>query len=138
MSRRPLILTVSLMLMSAVCTLNGATPDEIYLGWLAMYVLNFQDAHQRISRWEQANPQRCHGPTSQATDSLRIPKRGVSSWTKMLFGFLDLGDLLLGIALLFASMIAVFVFMQWRHESRREQNLLDPIEREYQQFFQPV
>jgi hypothetical protein len=78
------------------------------------------------------------GPTWQATDSLRIPKRGVSSWTKMLFGFLDLGDLLLGIALLFASMIAVFVLIQWRHESRREQQVLDAIEQEYEQFFEPV
>ena len=55
------------MLMAAACTLNGAAPDELYRGWAAMYDLNFQDAHQRISRWEKAHPQNAMGPTSQAT-----------------------------------------------------------------------
>jgi hypothetical protein len=32
-----------------------------------MYDLNFQDAHQRISRWEEAHPENAMGPTSQAT-----------------------------------------------------------------------
>jgi hypothetical protein len=32
-----------------------------------MYDLNFQEAHQRISRWEEAHPKNAMGPTSQAT-----------------------------------------------------------------------
>ena len=70
MSRRPLILNISVMLMAAVCILNGAAPDELYRGWVAMYDLNFHEAHQRISRWEQANPKDAMGPTSQATGYL--------------------------------------------------------------------
>ena len=66
MSRRPLILNLSVMLVAA-CTLDAAAPDELYRGWLAMYDLNFQEAHQRISRWEEAHPQNAMGPTSQAT-----------------------------------------------------------------------
>jgi hypothetical protein len=58
------------MLMAAACTLDAAAPDELYRGWLAMYDLNFQEAHQRISRWEEAHPQNAMGPTSQATTYL--------------------------------------------------------------------
>lgn len=41
--------------------------DELYRGWLDMYDLNFQDAHQRISLWEATHPESAMGPTSQAT-----------------------------------------------------------------------
>jgi len=51
-------------------------------------------------------------------------------------GFLDLGDLLLATALFFAFMIVIFEFAERRRESRREQQLLDAIEREYQSYFQ--
>ena len=67
MSCRPLILNISVMLLAAGCTLDAAAPDELYRGWLAMYDLNFQEAHQRISRWEEAHPKNAMGPTSQAT-----------------------------------------------------------------------
>ena len=50
--------------------------------------------------------------------------------------FLDLGDLLLVIALFFAFMIVIFEFAERRRETRREQQLLDAIEREYQAYFQ--
>ena len=50
--------------------------------------------------------------------------------------FLDLGDLLLAIALFFATMIVIFEFAERRRESRREQRLLDAIEREYRTYFQ--
>ncbi|HEX4170539.1 MAG TPA: hypothetical protein VHZ55_34175 [Bryobacteraceae bacterium] len=45
---------------------------------------------------------------------------------------LDLGDLLLGVALLFASLIVIFELAERRRESRRERFLLDQIEAEYQ------
>jgi hypothetical protein len=54
----------------------------------------------------------------------------------MLLEFLDLGDLLLVVALFFATMIVIFEFAERRRESRREQRLLDAIEREYEQYFQ--
>jgi flagellar biogenesis protein FliO len=54
----------------------------------------------------------------------------------MEMSFLDLGDLLLAIALFFATMIVIFEFAERRRESRREQQLLDAIEREYEAFFQ--
>jgi hypothetical protein len=55
---------------------------------------------------------------------------------EMLLGLLDLGDLLLVIALFFATMIVIFEFAERRRESRREQLLLDAIEREYEQYFE--
>jgi hypothetical protein len=54
----------------------------------------------------------------------------------MPLGFIDLGDLLLLITLFFATMIVIFEFAERRRESRREQRLLDAIEREYEQLFQ--
>lgn len=54
----------------------------------------------------------------------------------MLLEFLDLGDLLLVVALFFATMIVIFEFAERRRESRREQRLLEAIEREYEQYFQ--
>jgi hypothetical protein len=54
----------------------------------------------------------------------------------MLLGCLDLGDLLVAITLVFLSMIVILEFAERRRESRREQRLLDAIQREYEQFFQ--
>jgi hypothetical protein len=51
---------------------------------------------------------------------------------------MELGDLLLTSTLFLASMIVVFEFGERRRESRREQRLLDAIQREYEQFFQPL
>ena len=50
--------------------------------------------------------------------------------------FLDLGDMLLAIALFFATMIVIFECAERRREGRREQQLLDAIEREYETYFQ--
>ncbi len=49
--------------------------------------------------------------------------------------FLDLGNLLLGVALLFGTLIIVFESMERRRESRRERTLLDAIEAEYQAYY---
>jgi len=54
----------------------------------------------------------------------------------MVLNFLDLGDLLLVISLFFATMIVIFECAERRRESRREQRLLDAIEREYESYFQ--
>jgi hypothetical protein len=50
--------------------------------------------------------------------------------------FLDLGDMLLAIALFFAAMIVIFECAERRREGRREQRVLDAIEREYETYFQ--
>ncbi len=48
---------------------------------------------------------------------------------------LDLGNLLLAVALLFGSLIIVFELVERRRESRRERRLLDSIEAEYQAYY---
>jgi hypothetical protein len=49
--------------------------------------------------------------------------------------FLDLGDMLVVIALFFATMIVIFECAERRREGRRERRLLDAIEREYELYF---
>ncbi len=44
----------------------------------------------------------------------------------------DLGNMIFGIALLFAFLIVTFEWLERRREWDREQRLLDAIEREYQ------
>lgn len=51
-------------------------------------------------------------------------------------GFLDLGDLLVVIALFFATMIVIFECAERRREGKRERRLLDAIEREYEAYFE--
>ncbi|MBV9762111.1 MAG: hypothetical protein JO340_16225 [Acidobacteriaceae bacterium] len=60
----------------------------------------------------------------------------LSRWCQMGLSFLDLGDLLLVIALFFALLIVLFESAERRRESRREKRLLDAIEREYEIYFQ--
>ncbi len=50
--------------------------------------------------------------------------------------FMDLGNLLLAIALLFSSLMVAFEWIQRRRESERERRLLEAIEAEYQAYFQ--
>lgn len=40
--------------------------DDLYNGWLKMYDLQFDEAHQIIGRWKAAHPQDALGPVSQA------------------------------------------------------------------------
>jgi len=49
--------------------------------------------------------------------------------------FLDLGNLLLGVALLFGTLIIVFESIERRRENRRERSLLDAIEAEYRAYY---
>ena len=46
----------------------------------------------------------------------------------------DIGDLLVLIALLFTALIVLFETLERRREGRREQRILDAIEREYHLF----
>jgi hypothetical protein len=46
----------------------------------------------------------------------------------------DLGDLVLGIALAFAFLIVIFEWAERRREGRRQQLILDAIEREYEAY----
>jgi hypothetical protein len=64
---RRFTLKLCVILVVAVCTVGGAAPAELYRGWLAMYDLDFQDAHRRISGWEAVHPENAMGPASQAT-----------------------------------------------------------------------
>ena len=48
----------------------------------------------------------------------------------------DIGNLLLGITLLFAALIVVFETLERRRESRNEQLLLEEIAREYAHYRQ--
>ena len=50
-------------------------------------------------------------------------------------GLLDLGDLLLAVVVFFVMMIVLFECAERRREGRREQKILDAIEREYEVFF---
>jgi hypothetical protein len=67
------------LLLAGAAIFGSPAPDELYRGWLAMYDLNFQDAHQRISLWEASHPDNAMGPTSQATAYLfaELARRGV-------------------------------------------------------------
>ena len=49
--------------------------------------------------------------------------------------FLDLGDLLLSVAVLFTTLIVIFECVERRRESRRERRLLDAIDNEYRAWF---
>jgi len=62
-----LTLKFCVLLLAGAAAFGSPAPDELYRGWLAMYDLNFQDAHQRISLWEASHPDSAMGPTSQAT-----------------------------------------------------------------------
>ena len=48
----------------------------------------------------------------------------------------DLGNMIFGIAVLFASLIVAFEWLERRRECNREQRLLDAIEREYRLYRQ--
>jgi hypothetical protein len=48
---------------------------------------------------------------------------------------IDLGDLLVIIALFFSTMIVIFECAERRREGRRERRMLEAIEREYEAYF---
>jgi hypothetical protein len=40
--------------------------EEIYMGWLQMYDLKFEDAHRTFARWQEMHPEDSLGPASDA------------------------------------------------------------------------
>ena len=57
--------------------LYGADPadgagrnDDLYAGWLKMYDLRFDEAHQAVARWEKTHADDALGPVSQAAGYL--------------------------------------------------------------------
>jgi protein-S-isoprenylcysteine O-methyltransferase Ste14 len=49
--------------------------------------------------------------------------------------FVNLGNLLLGVAVLFGTLIIIFECLERRRESRRERTLLDAIDAEYRAYY---
>src|SRR5271170_2225326 len=43
-----------------------SSTDELYRGWLKMYDLKFDEAHQVFNPWKQSHPQDSLGPASNA------------------------------------------------------------------------
>lgn len=48
---------------------------------------------------------------------------------------LDLGDLLLGVAIIFSSLIVCFEFLERRREHLRERRMLEAISAEYDAYY---
>jgi hypothetical protein len=44
--------------------------EEIYSAWLQMYDLKFEEAHRTLERWQEAHPDDCLGPASDAAGYL--------------------------------------------------------------------
>src|SRR5579863_262446 len=60
------ILVALLLLPTAFAASPSSPADELYLGWMKMYDLRFDEARQNITRWEKAHPSDALGPVSQA------------------------------------------------------------------------
>jgi hypothetical protein len=50
----------------AVAVDSNLKSEEIYLAWLQMYDLKFEEAHQTLKRWQEAHPDDSLGPASDA------------------------------------------------------------------------
>ena len=48
----------------------AARNDDLYSGWLKMYDLRFDEAHQAVARWEKSHASDALGPVSQAAGYL--------------------------------------------------------------------
>jgi hypothetical protein len=60
------VLVALLLLPSAFAASPTPPADELYVGWLKMYDLRFDEARQNIARWQKAHPGDALGPVSQA------------------------------------------------------------------------
>lgn len=58
------ILTVSLV--PALAGDPILKSDEVYVGWLKMYDLKFEEAHRTFARWQETHPDDSLGPASDA------------------------------------------------------------------------
>jgi hypothetical protein len=51
---------------STVAGESNLKSEEVYSAWLQMYDLKFEEAHQTLKRWQEAHPDDCLGPASDA------------------------------------------------------------------------
>jgi hypothetical protein len=51
---------------SAVAGESNLKSEAVYSAWLQMYDLKFEEAHQTLKRWQEAHPDDCLGPASDA------------------------------------------------------------------------
>jgi hypothetical protein len=56
----------SLVCSACAADANLSPPDSLYRGWLKMYDLRFDEAHQVFDPWKQSHPQDSMGPASNA------------------------------------------------------------------------
>ena len=69
--RRLLIpLLPALFLFEAFAAPPANAPDDLYRGWLKMYDLRFDEAHQSMARWQKSHATDSLGPVSQAAGYL--------------------------------------------------------------------
>ena len=69
--RRLLIpLLPALFLFEAFAATPANAPDDLYRGWLKMYDLRFDEAHQAMARWQKSHAADSLGPVSQAAGYL--------------------------------------------------------------------
>lgn len=61
-----LFAVVAVLASSAFSADLAAPPQELYQGWLKMYDLQFDEAHQIFGRWKQTHPEDSLGPASDA------------------------------------------------------------------------
>ena len=59
-----LILVVAIE--SAAAGESNLKSEAVYSAWLQMYDLKFEEAHQTLKRWQEAHPDDCLGPASDA------------------------------------------------------------------------
>ena len=57
---------LALLISSAFAADLSAPPPDLYSGWLKMYDLKFDDAHQVFGEWKQSHPADALGPASDA------------------------------------------------------------------------
>src|SRR5262249_14411626 len=69
--RRFFIPALSALLLGPAFAANGVpAPDDLYAGWMKMYDLRFDEAHQLVGRWAKSNPSDALAPASQAAGYL--------------------------------------------------------------------
>jgi hypothetical protein len=60
------LVILALLISSAFGADLGAPPGDLYSGWLKMYDLQFDQAHQIFADWKQSHPADALGPASDA------------------------------------------------------------------------
>lgn len=64
------LLTLAAAIVPAWATDPAVSPDDLYSGWLKMYNLQFEEAHQIFAHWKEKYPEDSFGPASNAAACL--------------------------------------------------------------------